>query len=60
MSGLIGTDNNPGARPRNIFEQSDSISEKSEEDYLEDHSQDQDSILDSESSEGEKMDDGEE
>ena len=61
MSGLIGTTiDNPGSRPRNFFEQSVSISEKSEEDYLEDQSQDQDSILDSESGEGEKLDDGEE
>ena len=60
MSGLIGASiDNPGSRPRNFFEQDGSISmdEKSEEDYLEDQSQDQDSILDSESGEEGKMDD---
>ena len=60
MSGLIGASiDNPGSRARNFFEQDGSISmdEKSEEDYLEDQSQDQDSILDSESGEEGKMDD---
>ena len=64
MNGLVGTSIDiPGPRTRIVgrfFERSDSESDKTEEEFLDDPSQDQDSILDSESGEGEKTDSGEE